>query len=122
MKNKIDKINNWMLDSIKRVLINYEGILEVYNRGNSTLWIKIKNSPLYAGIKFLNPGENAVVWSVDDFEARAIERIGKNWSLKYDESKFQEALDTMIDKHNADMGINWSTVDHWLDEICKIDE
>lgn len=72
-----------------------------------------------AQIRFLEPGTKCVVWSTEDFKGRAIQIEGEdNWQNVYDESKFQEALDRMIDKHDAESGITWITVDFWLNELC----
>ena len=72
-----------------------------------------------AQIVFLEPGKQYVVWSIEDFKGRAIQLEGKdNWQNIYDESKFQEALDTMIRKHDTEIGITWITVDFWLNELC----
>ena len=71
-----------------------------------------------AGIRFLNPGVRGVYWSVEDFKHRADERSIGNKSSLYDESKFEDALDTMIHKHDASLGISWDTIDFWLDELC----
>ena len=67
--------------------------------------------------------------AIEDFEYRAIDRWqyvsgrgnypnATSWRDIYDESKFQEALDRMIHKHDASHGISWETVDFWLDKIC----
>ena len=72
-----------------------------------------------AQIRFLEPGTNCITWSTEDFKGRAIQIEGEdNWQNVYDESKFQEALDRMIDKHDAELGITWVTVDFWLNELC----
>ena len=59
-----------------------------------------------------------VTWSVEDFEGRAEERKGENWRDFYDESKFEEALESMIHHHDAEYGITWDSVDYYLDEMC----
>lgn len=115
-----DRVNKWLYEKINN--IGTVNILEVHTNSIDTFWMKIISSPLYAGIRFLNPGQNCIVWSVKDFELRAEERLGKKWPHTYDESKFQEALDKMIDKHDAQYGISWITVDYWLDELCRKDD
>lgn len=76
-----------------------------------------------AKIVCLDPGSNYISWSVDDFEGRAAEREGENlWHYKYDRTKFQDALDTMISKHDASIGINWDVIDYYLDEYCMIED
>ena len=60
-----------------------------------------------------------LTWSVEDFEAEAEILVGKNWKDIYDESKFEYALFEMIDNHDAEWGINWSSVAFYLNEYCK---
>lgn len=82
--------------------------------------IKMKNGTT-AKIVCLEPGVNYVSWSVKDFEGRAIDREGEYlWKNVYNPDKFQEALDTMIRKHDASIGINWDVIDYYLDDICLI--
>lgn len=75
------------------------------------------------------PSWKAITWDVLDFEDRAKERWQYHtnrdpikeqtcWQDVYDESKFQEALEMMIHKHDATIGITWETIDFWLDEMC----
>lgn len=71
-----------------------------------------------AGIRYLQPGVRGVYWSVADFKHRADELSIGNKSSLYDESKFEEAMDAMINKHDASIGINWDVIDFWLDELC----
>ena len=64
----------------------------------------------------------SVRWSVDDFLTQALNKenvIEAKYLKKYDPSKFQEALERMIDKHDAPIGITWDTIDFYLDEMCK---
>ena len=65
------------------------------------------------------PYKVAVYWSVEDFESLAIEEKGVEWEKYYDKSKFEDALDNMIRKHDATEGINWYTVRFWLEESCR---
>ena len=45
--------------------------------------------------------------------------LGDNWEDTYDSSKFADALDEMIDNHDANNGISWSTIDYYLDTYCN---
>ena len=63
-------------------------------------------------------GKCAVIWSVEDFECRAEEKKGENWRDFYDETKFEDALESMIHHHDAEYGITWGSVDFYLDEMC----
>jgi len=85
-------------------------------------------------------GAESIRWSIDDFLQQALlaERvyemdpnIKKNQiSMKnahkylkvYDPDKFQYALEMMIHKHDAGIGITWDTVDIYLDEYCLKDK
>lgn len=85
-----------------------------------------------------------VVWSTEDFEYRAIETFEqiieedlessnpirkayvesvrkncKTWEDLYDKNTFHEALDDMINHHDANDGISWSTIDYYLREKCE---
>lgn len=57
----------------------------------------------------------SIIWCIDDFEYRARERESNGIHL-YDRSKFEDALSDMIRKHDAELGISWTTVDCYLDE------
>ena len=63
--------------------------------------------------------KRSITWGIDDFEhqAKCREKDGKR---KYARSNFQEALDKMIEKHDANYGICWDTIDCYLDEYCEI--
>lgn len=63
-----------------------------------------------------------LTWSVEDFEAQAESLVGENWRDIYDESKFEDALFEMIDNHDAEWGINWSSISFYLNQYCKKEE
>ncbi len=67
-------------------------------------------------------GYRTITWHVDDFEqqAQTIEE-GKDEKL-FDRSKFEEALSRMIDKHDANIGINWDVINVYLYDYCMLDE
>lgn len=60
----------------------------------------------------------SITWSVEDFEGRAEEKKGENWRDFYDETKFEDALESMIHHHDAEYGITWDSIDYYLDEMC----
>lgn len=64
-------------------------------------------------------GYRGVFWHKDDFEQQAElkEHIFENKDI-YDRSKFQDALELMIYKHDASIGINWDVVDYYLETYC----
>jgi hypothetical protein len=60
----------------------------------------------------------AIIWSVEDFEMQARNTADDEWEDEYDQAKFTDALHRMIENHDADCGITWSTVSDYLIE-CK---
>ena len=64
--------------------------------------------------------KKCVKWSEDDFRAVALNKKGDEWDLWYCKERFGEALHAMIDKHDASVGINWDTIEYYLDMYCKI--
>ena len=60
-----------------------------------------------------------IQWTVEDFEMQAQNITDDNWEEVYDKTKFQDALETMIRKHDADIGICWETINVYLDEYCR---
>lgn len=68
--------------------------------------------------------KRSVIWSVEDFESRAIHQLDlgdddETWKEKYDETKFDEALMQMIHDHDCNYGITWNHIDEYLDQYCK---
>jgi len=65
--------------------------------------------------------ERCVRWDEEDFKYAAIGKTSETeWQIYYDERRFSEALENMIQKHDAELGITWVTVNYYLDEYCKI--
>ena len=89
------------------------------------------------------PYKRAIWWSVEDFASQAEENFEmltfyeeettissvkerakkilekcKTWRDYYDETKFEEALDRMINHHDAEYGISWESVRYTLEEMC----
>jgi len=64
-------------------------------------------------------GNECVRWSIEDFEQVAENKEGNDWEEWYDKNRFEEALHAMINKHDATLGINWETVDYYLEEYCR---
>ena len=64
----------------------------------------------------------SIKWSIEDFEAQAKNHCDdEKWELIYDRNKFQDALERMINKHDAEWGVNWTSIDCYLEE-CKREE
>jgi len=72
----------------------------------------------------LDTNSGQVSWCIDDFEGHAehIENEHHDGKQVYDRDKFQYALDRMINKHDANIGITWETIHIYLDEYCIINE
>lgn len=94
-------------------------------------------------LKFHAPEDEATItWTVDDVEWTArqeeifqIEQAGNealaeqltsdsqlpipNEHRIYDRTKFRETLHMMVDNHDANEGITWTTIESYLDDHCK---
>jgi len=62
----------------------------------------------------------SVTWSINDFVSRAssICETG-DWFDEFSEPKMERALKLMIEKHDAEFGITWETVDSYLETYCR---
>jgi len=69
----------------------------------------------------LDPNSRAVWWSTYDLEQRAAELEELEDKQVYDRKKFSNALDAMIENHDCSWGISWETLDHYLDDYCKLE-
>ena len=65
-------------------------------------------------------GKTSIQWSEDDFKCMAEQIKGDEWDQWYCEEKFGEALEAMINDHDAEHGISWYSVEEYLDMYCKI--
>ena len=63
--------------------------------------------------------EGSIGWSVDDFKTQAHAVYGDNWHNVLNELMFPTALRIMIQKHDADIGITWDTIEYYLEQYCK---
>ena len=70
-------------------------------------------------IEIIKISRKSIQWSIEDFQetARQIEE-NRNMPNIYDSTEFQNALERMIEKHDAEIGITWETVRYYLDEYC----
>ena len=53
--------------------------------------------------------KESVKWSIEDFIG-----IAESKGYKISKQKAQEALEHMISKHDAELGITWITIDYYL--------
>ena len=69
----------------------------------------------------LDPECEQITWSVEDFESRAVEiEEARGKEQIFDRSEFPAALYTMIDRHDASIGITWESIDYHLEEYCLL--
>jgi hypothetical protein len=61
-----------------------------------------------------------VYWCEDDFEMQAKELEKRKGRILYDRTTFTNALETMITKHDANLGINWDMITEYLNSYCRI--
>lgn len=116
----VGKTTSMIAGFLKRVGFKNIKSLNLFSYSDKLLY-HLKDNRV-AIIALLEPGSNYISWSIYDFEARAIEKTNIDvWKEHYDASKFQEALDMMIQKHDASLGINWDTIDFYLEEYCQIE-
>ena len=127
-----------VLESIKKII---EEDLKKTSEDYKIIDIEVENV-----IKKKEPYRVAVWWSVEDFagmaeqlfevmtyygenspesvkvRAKRILSTCKDWKDYFDESKFEEALDRMIHKHDAEYGITWESIKYYLNEMCVKEE
>jgi len=65
------------------------------------------------------PKSCSISWSVEDLKYQAEQLKSFNPALDFDESKFQETLEIIIYKHDAEIGINWDVIQIYLMKHCK---
>jgi hypothetical protein len=96
-------------------------IKDVIKKLNESV-VRIGNVDYYPAFKveteLNNLSKRSVSWSIEDFENMAYVKKGQDWEQYYDKNMFQQALERMIDKHDASIGINWDVVEYYLEEMC----
>jgi len=55
-----------------------------------------------------------VIWGRDDVIATA-----KNAGYELTDDEIDEVLYCLIDRHDADVGVSWETIDFWIEEVVK---
>ena len=106
--------------------------LEEINNGNgvfvhATLMVESAKEegvfPVYSPkeiLKLLEDLKTAVIWRVEDFEAKATELEHQANCVLFNRTLFEKVLQLMIQRHNADLGISWATVEQYLQNYCKL--
>ena len=64
--------------------------------------------------------KESIRWSIEDFQKEA-SYFNKDQET-YDPTKFQNALELMINNHDAETGITWETLRFYLNEHCLKDK
>lgn len=60
--------------------------------------------------------KESVKWSVEDFLSLEVE------GFRINQEQAQEALERMIQKHDAGLGISWDTLEYYYEEYGTKDE
>lgn len=63
--------------------------------------------------------ETSIIWTEQYFEEKALELERKAGHFLFDRDKFTSALYQMIAAHDRQTGISWSTVEYYLNMLCK---
>ena len=100
-----------MLDE-KTIIQTIKQLLTSYNIG-SHLRYKLQDA--------INPDVYTISWCTDDMEHLASNREEDGETL-YDRGEFGYALEQAISNHDAEFGISWDVLDHYLDEYCLIEK
>lgn len=66
--------------------------------------------------------KESIHWTIEDFAEEAKRLEEEDMEGIYDSEKFQDALEQMIDKHDAELGITWETIRCYLDDNCLKDK
>ncbi|MDD2987135.1 hypothetical protein [Flavobacterium sp.] len=94
-----------------------KSLVVIAPKANTQIFPNLSQKEIMKRIVYL---QLAIIWSVEDFETRAqaLEK-GEN-GLIYERNSFENALVKMIDNHRKEEGINWSTVEYYLNTYCRI--
>ena len=65
--------------------------------------------------------ETVLIWKEEHFEQKAKELEGRSGHSLFDRNKFIIAHYEIIKNHNRDEGVFWSTVENYLNTLCKKD-
>ena len=85
--------------------------------------VKSHNVSSYFRCKILdaiNPDIYTISWCVEDMEHLA--KQYEDDDTLYDREEFAYALEMAIDNHDANYGVSWDTLYHYLEEYCRIEE
>jgi len=65
-------------------------------------------------------GSRAIWWGIADFESKAKDiEEDEGTENMFDRSKFADALETIIQSHDANYGIDWNTIESILYSHCQ---
>lgn len=115
--------------------LNYKGVMKKFQNDYNRVHLEIYQEAIKAFLeqeKQKEETEASIVWTVKDFESKA-ESIFidlkededesvlgmKSWEELFDKTKFKETLKGMIENHDSEYGVNWFTIQCWLESDCK---
>lgn len=98
---------------------NWTSVDEAACSVDNEFYEKIKSLTIQKIFELLDKEKRSITWSVDDFKVRAIDLENSGIYIKYDESKFKNALEEMISRHEPSIGISWDIIDWYLHEVCR---
>lgn len=97
-------------------------IIEKHNKDIlESIEVQLKGTNVIsANLNKVTTGE-AIWWGIEDVEYRAGEnakQVKKKVEELYDISKFENVLNHMIHKHDANNGVNWDVIDALLSTLA----
>ena len=101
------------LSSAKQIFESELLSSQEYNKALDLLKDAIKGLEYYV--------DKSITWTVEDFEQQAQvyeEQHDLPIGSYFDRSEFEHACETMISKHDANIGITWDTIDYYLGTHC----
>lgn len=102
-------------------LLSQEEQIKKYMLDHNLTDFRLIDWQFFNSVCLNNKDIGVIKWSVEDFESVAAE-IEEGKGEIYDRNKFCKVLQIMINKHDAEIGINWDTISFYLKEYClKID-
>jgi len=63
--------------------------------------------------------EVSITWCIEDVKQRIEERNEAGEEIEMSDDECRTVLRALERKHDATIGINWDTIDYWIDEIIR---
>lgn len=93
-------------------------LVVVAQKADTQLFPPLSQKEIMTRIVYL---QLAIIWTVGHFETKAVELEKGAVGSIYDRKTFEDTLVKMIQNHDRKVGINWSTVEFYLNKYCKLD-